>query len=150
MLERLSHFRNRRTWVNVSAGTVKVTGEGERVLERTVNVATAAELLGMSEDEVRALGIHEEKGFLQEDDAQPGVLVEEIKTEEVLYRLFKSAPHERVRHMIDDLGVRVYIAPPRTKEERAIHGLTPLSERVAVRLLDPMEGGSTTMPSAIV
>jgi hypothetical protein len=143
MLERLSRFRNQQTWVNVSAGTVRVTGDGECIVKRTLDVGVAADLLGMSADEVRALGLHsvagDEEGW-----------VEEIKTEEVLYRLFKSAPHERLRQMIDDLGVRVYIAPSWTKEERAVLGLTPLAERVTVRLLDPMEGGSRTMPSAIV
>jgi hypothetical protein len=148
LLERLSRFRNQRTWVNISVGTVTTTGDDERVLRPTVDVATAAEVLGMSEADVRALGIHEVTGFLDEGDT--GEWVEEIKTEEVLYRLFKNAPHDWLRQMIDDLGVRVYIAPPRTKEERAVRGLTPLTERVSVRMLDATEGGSATMPSAIV
>jgi DNA invertase Pin-like site-specific DNA recombinase len=139
MLERLSRIRHQQTWVNDSAGTVTVMGDGERVLKKTLGLSVATDLLGMSEDEVRALGLHTVVG------GEEG-WVEEIKTEEVLYRLFKNAPHERLRQMVDDLGVRVYIAPPWTKEERALRGLTPLSERVTVQLLDPMEGVSVAMP----
>jgi hypothetical protein len=98
----------------------------------------------MSEDEVRALGLHtvadDEEGW-----------VEQIETAEVLYRLFKNAPHERLRQMIDDLGVRVTVAPPWAKEERAIRGYTPAEARVRVRSLsDPEESASIAKPSATV
>ena len=151
MLDRISHFRNRQTILDLSRfdqdGTATLTnipGSGERVLERMLDLTAAADLLGMSEDEVRALGLHtvadDEEGW-----------VEQIETEEVLYRLFKNAPYERLRQMIDDLGVRVTVAPPWAKEARAIRGYTPAEARVRVRLLsDPEESASIAKPSAIV
>jgi hypothetical protein len=82
------------------------------------------------------------KGSLVEDrETDPnGAWIVEIDTAEALYLLLEKAPHERVRRLLRDFGVQVFIKHPWPKEERALHGRTPPAERVIVRILtDPEE-----------
>jgi len=64
----------------------------------------------------------------------------DVSTKHVIYLLLSKAPHDKVRQLLLDLKVRVKIKPPRSKEERALYGLTPHADRVNVRFLaDPNE-----------
>jgi hypothetical protein len=62
---------------------------------------------------------------------------------DTLRRILREAgvlPHDRVLQLLRDLNVQMFLKPPRSKEERALHGLTPPKERVIVRfLVDPDE-----------
>jgi hypothetical protein len=119
---------------------------------KAVNVLTAwLERRGfkLNEADLRAMGIHTVKGKLvEEPETDPdGVWIEDIETWKVIYLLLKKAPHAWMRQLLDDLGVRVYINPPWTREERAERGFTPASERVIVRLLADPNDDNQVRPS---
>jgi DNA invertase Pin-like site-specific DNA recombinase len=161
ILDRISRFRNEGSIIELLDSDVggeiqtivkKIThieGSGERELFNSLDLAVAADLLGMNEADLRAMGIHTVKGKLvEEPETDPdGVWIEDIETWKVIYLLLKKAPHAWMRQLLDDLGVRVYIKPPWTKEERAERGFTPASERVIVRLLADPNDDNQVRPS---
>jgi hypothetical protein len=139
VLDRISHFTNEPYIFDMETGEVRIEGEasGERVLYQSLDFSAVAELLGMSEAELKATGIPLQVGKLYEDpETNPGgEWVVDVDREHVAYMLLSKAPHARVRQLLRDLNVRVLVKPPRTKEERAIHGLTPVKERVTIKFL---------------
>jgi DNA invertase Pin-like site-specific DNA recombinase len=161
ILERISRFRNEGSIIElldseeggelqtIVKKITRIEGSGERELLTSLDLAVAADLLGMGEADLRAMDIHTVKGKLvEEPETDPdGVWIEDIETWKVIYLLLKKAPHAWMRQLLDDLGVRVYIKPPWTKEERAERGFTPASERVIVRLLADPNDDNQVRPS---
>lgn len=119
-----------------------VDGDPVRVLRPSVSLEEAAEILGVSkEDFTSETGIPVNRwwaGYAADDP--DGKVEADVSTQHVVYYWLYNAPHDYVRQLLRDLNVKVLIKPPRTKEERALHGLTPPKERVIVKFLaDPNE-----------
>jgi hypothetical protein len=109
---------------------------------KTLDLGTAAELLGMTKTEVQATHIPVNVESLVEDpiDDPHREWSQLVDTRNLTLMLLHHAPHASVRRLLHDLNVRVLIKHPRTKEERALHGFTPHEERVVVQfLVNPSE-----------
>lgn len=119
-----------------------VYGEPKRVVRPFVSLEDAALILGVSEqDFTNETGIPilwSWDGYAADDPE--GKVDSDVATEHVIYYWLVNSPRDYVRQLLRDLNVRVLIKPPRTKDERAVNGLTPHKERVIVRfLVDPNE-----------
>jgi DNA invertase Pin-like site-specific DNA recombinase len=150
MLDRISRFRNEQFIIDF--GTGKDTyekGSGERVLHKTIELHHAAEVLGMSEAEIKAAGVPVHVAWLREDPGNDpeGVPMPFVETAEALYLLLRKAPHARVRQLLRDLGVRVLVKHPWPKEQRALLGRTPPAKRVIVKFLADLQDADHLRPS---
>jgi hypothetical protein len=76
----------------------------------------------------------EEAAFVQQL-AAPG----EYPTADVVLSLLKRVPRASVRKLLRDLGAIVLVRRPRTREEWARLGPTPVEERVALLVLDSVQ-----------
>ncbi len=160
MLDRISRFRNEDTIIDLLdievGGEIRtivqkvthIKGSGERKLNMSVQVEDAAELLGMSEATIRAMGTDGGVRLVENPEADPeGAWIESIETWKVIYLLLQKAPHARVRQLLRDLGVQVLIKHPWPKEERAVRGRTPPAERVIVKFLADPQDADQLRPS---
>jgi hypothetical protein len=141
MLDRLSRFTRRHGIIDLDDETrkIKVANEdnGEHVMYKSLDLDAAAELLGMTEAEVKATHIPVNVASLVEDPINDPdrEWLRLVDTKNLILMLLHHAPHVSVRRLLHDLNVRVLIKHPRTKEERALHGFTPHEERVVVQFL---------------
>lgn len=109
MLERLSRFSDEDYIVDFDRMEMRIEneGSGKRVLFKSLDVRVAAELLGMSEADLKAIGIPVNVERLVENPVNDpeGEWVEDVKTEYVILMLLDRAPHDRVRQLLRDLWV---------------------------------------------
>ncbi|HEX8981827.1 MAG TPA: recombinase family protein [Ktedonobacterales bacterium] len=145
LLERLRRARGNNGRYFIMAGAKRTEtakqGTAERLLLDELSLEEAAAILGVDKEAFTAeTGIPVGwTGITHEwDGPEAGEEESHVKTTHLVNYWLANAPHDYVRQLLRDLNVKVYIKPPRTKEERALHGLTPHAERVVVRFLaDP-------------
>ncbi len=122
-------------------------GTAERLLLDELSLEEAAAVLGVDKEAFTAeTGIPVGWTWIahERDEPEAGEEESHVKTTRTVNYWLANAPHDNVRQLLRDLNVKVYIKPPRTKEERALHGLTPHAERVVVRFLaDPTRNSMT-------
>ncbi len=144
-LQTLTRFRDR--WVFYDTNNPHAVAAGEGKLDKTMDPFDAADLLGITVEELEETGIDLNTTYFKSPD-DPTLdpfkdAVDEVSTEDVIYLLLRRLPYERKRQMLQDLRVIVRIKHPWPKEERKQRGFTPISERVSVQLLATREEIST-------
>jgi hypothetical protein len=139
LLQALTSYRFHIDW-----DTDTIVRKGEPRLAKWIGADVASELLGdppLGEQCNEYLRTHGKPTLKPEQaESEARMLLEHdgtwnVSREEVIGLLLKYAPAERVRKLLRDVDDKVYISRPRTPEERALHGLTPVEERVTLSLL---------------
>jgi hypothetical protein len=152
LLERLTYVRDRHARFFMVDGEIQsqtlMYPQATHVMRQSLPLADAAEVLGISEADLRATGVPVQVSWDGYDKTDPdGQWHEDIAMEYVVYYWLVTAPHAFVRQLLRDLGVKVLIKPPRSKEERALRGLTPHKERIIVRFLESPTEATYRRPS---
>ena len=126
-------FTARAEWINFETGERGATGPATLRIRRDLLLHQAAALLGVRGEEDVTLPREQVRIVYDQDD--PASEVEEFETVatlDVVLHLLAHAGRERVRALLRDLEVWVEISRPRSAAERALHGRTPVEERVVV------------------
>ncbi len=139
LLQALTNYRFHIDW-----DTDTIVKESEPRLAKWIDADVASELLGdppLGEQFNEYLRTHGKPTLDPEmAESEAHMLLEQNgmwnrPREEVIGLLLKYAPPERVRKLLRDLDAKVLISRPRPPEERALHGLTPVEERVTLSIL---------------
>ncbi len=124
--------------------------EGNMVVGRSLWASTAAELLGVSEDElpmpVEVDYLPQYTGEPDPDDPELPLITgyeinKTVSRADVIYYLLRAAPRERIRTLLRDLGVVVVVKRPRSRGEWRERGSTPVRERVFLIAQEALQVG---------
>jgi DNA invertase Pin-like site-specific DNA recombinase len=126
-------FTVRDSWINFATDETGETGQSHIEIHKWLDLSKGAALLGVPESQID-LPIRRTYGSMQEFRDGPTVLVEEehVATVNVVLKLLRRSPRDKIRRVLRDLGAVVEISRPRPPAERATHGSTPVEERVTL------------------
>ncbi|MGO8948944.1 MAG: recombinase family protein [Ktedonobacterales bacterium] len=121
-------FTARDSLINLQTGESTDSGEPYLKIPSTISVEQAASWLGVPVTQVDLNTI------VQREMTTGELLGVDVATADVIYSLLRTMPRERLRQMFRQLQITVLVSRPRSRAERALHGNTPLAQRVTLHI----------------